>query len=804
MLPHSGRTIVCLLVSCLTAVAAEPAASEQQSAELFEQRVAPILETHCVRCHGPQQQESSLRLDRPDSIRQGGDRGPALVAGDAASSWLYRAVCPEDEELQMPPEGEPLAADDVRALKAWIESGAIWPARITKLTARFTLSDEDRNYWAFLPPADVTVPASDDERWSRNEVDRFVLQGMRQAGLQPRIEADRHTLVRRIFYDLIGLPPTPEELDAFLQDDHPLAYERLVDHLLDRPEYGQRWARYWLDLVRYAESDGFKADVYRPHAWLYRDYVVRSLCDDKPYDRFLQEQLAGDELFPDDPQARIATGYLRLWPLEDNQKDVQRQWTLVLDDVTEVTSEVVLGLGLRCAKCHDHKYDPIPQSDYFRLRAFFASMLPRDDLQVPLSDEMHRLRHWEDETRPIRRAMRQMENLHVSGLKQTIRFYPPYLQAIYDTPPEQWSPLDQQYAYLARPQIDKTSTDELKFKEPLRANWQQLKGKLQQHASDRPDDVVTAMTVTDVGPVAPPTYVANDPQQGAVEPGYLTALHVSDVAIEPMADNPQTTGRRAALARWLTQPDHPLTARVMVNRMWQQHFGRGIVDTANDFGRQGTPPTHPELLDWLARRFVADGWSLKKLHRLLVTSATYRQAPLRDADDVALCQSLYCGYWPRRLEGEQIRDGMLLASGELQPYRAEPSVDGEQPVRSIMIKSVRNKPDEWLNAFDGPDMFNSCARRFVTTTPLQSLLVVNSRWSLQRAEALARRIRNSSTPQADRWVTEAFQRTLSREPEPRELAESQEFIEDDGQPSAERLVDFCHVLFCSNEFVYVD
>jgi hypothetical protein len=802
---HSRGLLTLAFVLCSRlALADAPPPPAERSAELFAERVAPLLELRCVRCHGAQQQESGLRLDRAEFIRRGGDRGDTLVVGEPSQSWLYRAVSPDDDELQMPPEGEPLSSDDVSAIRDWIASGGVWPDSVKTLHSRFSIRAEDRAYWAFVPPGDVAVPSEEHDAWSRNEIDRFVLRRLHDAGLEPLSEADCQTMIRRLYFDLIGLPPTPDEVDSFTRDTDPQAYARLVDELLKRPEFGQRWARLWLDLVRYAESDGFKADAYRPDAWLFRDYVVQSFNDDKPYDRFLQEQLAGDELFPDDPQARVATGYLRLWPLEDNQKDVQRQWALILDDITEVTSEAVLGLGIRCAKCHDHKYDPIPQADYYRLRAFFAALLPRDDLRVPRRLGMPELRRWEDETAPIRQAMRQMENRFVASRKQTIAAYPPYLQAMYDQPPEAWTPLDQQYAYLARPQIEKRSNDELEFKGQMRQEWDRLKDNLQQHTLEEPELLATAMTVTDVGPQAPPTRLANNSTDPEVAPGFLTVLDPHEATIEPISGNPRTTGRRATLARWLTQPDHPLTSRVIVNRIWQQHFGRGIVATANDFGRQGTPPTHPELLDWLARRFVADGWSLKKLHRLIVTSATYRQSTLLETDDVGLAQQTYRGHLPRRIDAEQIRDAMLAVSGELQPYRSEPSVSGERPVRSIMVKNIRNRPNEWLNAFDGPDMFNSCARRFVTTTPLQSLLVVNSPWSLQRAEGLARRIQTAGTPSADNWATQSFRYALSREPHLDELLDARPFLAPQGQPSSERLVDFCHVLLCSNEFIYLD
>jgi hypothetical protein len=808
MLRRIGLAIALLCLSSGAITADETPTAAVHSARLFVDQIAPILRTRCLTCHGQRKQESGLRLDQASGLGAGGDRGETVVAGDPAASWLYRALDPNDDELQMPPDGPPLTAEELSAVRQWIEMGATWPPELTQLAPPgLEITEVDRSFWAFVPPPQqVPVPVDPSgtaDDWSIHEIDRFVLAGIRASGHEPLAPADRQTLVRRLYFDLIGLPPTAGEVARFQQDDAPRAYERLVDELLDRPEYGQRWARHWLDLVRFAESDGFKADVYRPHAWRYRDYVVQSLNEDKPYDRFLQEQLAGDELFPDDPQSRVATGYLRLWPLEDNQKDVQRQWSLILQDVTEVTSEAVLAIGIRCARCHDHKYDPIPQRDYYRLQAFFAAMLPRDDLQVPARGAMQELRAWEQQTQPVRHAMQAVETRHVASLKQTIKAYPPYLQAIYDKPLEAWTPLDKQFAYLARPQVEKKPAAELPFQGEMRTQWNQLAANLQQHERLRPADASAVMSVSDVGRVAPPTYLADNPELAEVAPGFLSVLDPADATIDgvPGADS---TGRRATLASWLTSPDHPLTARVMVNRMLQQHFGRGIVATANDFGRQGERPTHPELLDWLARRFVQDGWSLKKLHRLIVTSATYRQDTLRQADDLDLAMRTFRGWQSRRLDSDQIRDAMLHASGELQPYQPAPSVTGDVPARSIQLQNVRNRPDEWLNSFDGPDMFNSCARRFVTTTPLQSLLMVNSPWALQRAKALAQQILSAGAVDTDQRIQLAYQATLSRIAEPEELATARAFFAGAEPDTLERLTDLCHVLLCSNEFMYID
>ncbi len=791
-------------------------------AEAFRTQIAPALSRHCIACHGPETQESGLRVDRRAELMSGGDRGPALVPGKPLASWIYLAVAhaAADDDLQMPPEDKPpVPAELAEQLRDWIAQGAPWPEDLVLVAPRDSFSDADRKYWAFQPITDPTPPQS-GLHWARNPIDQFVYSRLEAHQLPPAGQADRITLIRRLYFDLIGLPPSPQEVAHFVKDDEPQAYERLVDSLLERPEYGERWARHWLDLVRYAESDGFKADVYRPHAWRYRDYVIGSFNEDKPFDRFVQEQIAGDELFPSDMQARVATGYLRLWPLEDNQKDVQRQWRLVLEDVTEVTGEVFLATGLRCAKCHDHKYDPIPRQDYYRLEAFFAGMLPRDDLQVADASDAERLLAWEQVTRPIRRELAALERQYVASRTNAIAYYPLYLQAIYAKPFTDWAPYDKQLEYLARPQVYKRASGELKLPDKMQQRWDQLRAELKRFEQILPQTASPVPSVTDVGPVAAPTYVGNEPSGRQVTPGVLSILDPSDTLITPRITEPSSavatsTGRRAALATWLTDPGNPLVPRVIVNRIWQQHFGRGIVETANDFGRQGTPPTHPELLDWLARRFIDDGWSLKSLHRRIVTSATYRQAPMRGMAgemDPAERQRWLSGYPPRRLDSEQIRDAMLAAAGRLVVGHVGPSVSGDKPLRSIYVRQVRNQPDEWLSTFDGPDMFNSCARRYVTTTPLQALLVMNSPWALQRAEELTERVLRESAngpsgiPSLVACVNRAVSIVFTRPATDRDLAAAETFFTRSPTENGfvGELTDYCHTLMCSNEFLFIE
>ena len=788
-------------------------ATENISEDELAAKVRVVLNRGCVRCHGPNKQESSLRVDTLDHLTTEAEQGQAVVPGEPEASLLLLAISPEHEDLEMPPEdeGDPLSEADVALVRRWIELGApAWPEGL----AAIEFSDAERSWWSLQPLGETPVPTLADDDWCRSEVDHFVLARLRQHELAPSPEAPRGVLVRRAYFDLIGLPPMPEELARWRDDVGDDWFERLVDELLASPRYGERWARHWLDLVRYAESDGFKADVYRPHAWQYRDYVIRSLDADKPFDRFLKEQLAGDEMFPQDRDARIATGYLRLWPLEDNQKDVRRQWALILDDITEVTGDVFLGLSMRCARCHDHKYDPIRQTDYYRLRAYFAALLPRDDLSVVTTpEEQEALVRWEDETRVLRRQMRALESANLaSRSKQRIGFFPEYLQAVYERAPEERSPLDRQYAYLAEPQFRNDLKDKDTIVESLLPRREQLLGDLSRHDAAKPASRAVVMCVTDVGAVAPPMHVGDS--DTTIEPGPLAILDAEPAEIEPLAEaeiDGGSTGRRSALARWLCEPDHPLTARVLVNRVWQQHFGTGIVATSNDFGRLGTRPSHPELLDWLARRFIDDGWSLKRLHRLIVTSAVYRQSSAVDSTTSALTVDAD-GVWLsrmllRRLDAEQIRDAMLTASGELDTTSGGPAVEGDEPRRSVYLRNVRNQHDAMLAAYDGPDMFNSCPRRFVTTTPLQSLLTLNGDWSLARANALARRVVLTDAASLDEAVRQVYTRVLAREPSDPERARAAQFLvgfEDDTAGLNSAWIDFCHVLLCSNEFVYVD
>ncbi len=771
-----------------------------------------MLAEHCFKCHGNQSQRGDLRVDSLSGLLSGGESGPALAPGKPDESLLVEAI--RYDSLEMPPDGK-LESEQIAAITKWIEIGAPWPGRDssvrTPAAAKPKITDEDRAYWAFQPIQDSPPPALDSNRPVRNDLDRFVLARLDAEGLTPAPEADRRTLARRLYFDLTGLPPSPKEIDAFMTDSAPDAYERLADRLLDSPRYGERWARHWLDLVRYAESDGFRQDAFRPHAWRYRDYVIQSFNDDKPYDRFILEQLAGDEVAPHDPQTLAATSYFRLGIYEYNQRDARTQWDNILIDVTNVTGEVFLGLGMGCARCHDHKFDPILKEDYFRLKAFFTPLLPRDDLPYATGEawQQHQaqLAAWREKTAAIRAAIDELEKpLVEAARKRAADKFPRDVRDMLLKEVSQRTPLEHQLAELANRQAGE-EVARINFGSQLKgeqkAKWDQLQQELKQFDDLRPKDLPPAFTVTDVGAIAPPTLMASGREQRAVEPGFLTVLGPPPVTIEPPPSG-NSTGRRTALARWLASPDNPLTARVIVNRVWQQHFGIGLVSTPSDFGRLGEPPSHPELLDWLACRFIADGWRFKPLHRLIVTSATYRQASRHPGSDLARQKdpdNRWLWHAPvRRLDAEQIRDAMLAVSGELDLTAGGPSVNASQPRRSVYTKAIRNTRDPVLDAFDMADPFTNTDRRNVTTTPTQSLLMINGAWPLQRAEALARRLNKLATSDERATVLHAYRIVYGRVPEPAEAEAVVQWLHD----GTAAPIDLCHVLLNSNEFLYTD
>jgi hypothetical protein len=553
--------------------------------------------------------------------------------------------------------------------------------------------------------------------------------------------------------------------------------------------------------------------------WRYRDYVIPSYNADKPYDQFVREQLAGDELAPHDPDALAATGYLRAGIYEYNAKDARTQWNFILNDITDVTADVFLGLGVSCARCHDHKFDPILQADYYRLRAFFANILPRDD--VPLATPQQRAAHdeqlaaWLEKTADLRQQIDAIEKPKFDkAAKDEVSRFPLDVQAMHAKPPGERAPFEQQIAYLVERQAQE-KRDGTKMETALKndkerlAQWKKLREELAKLEADKPADLPAALTVTDVGPIAPVTCIpASRKGDGpAVEPGFLTLLDPAPAKIQPLESNSHTTGRRTALAHWLTSTDNPLTPRVIVNRIWQQHFGRGIVGTASDFGILGERPSHPELLDYLASRFVSGGWHLKDVHREIVLSATYRQTALRPTPDKAkLVDPANRLLWrmnTRRLEAEQIRDAMLAVSGDLNPAAFGEGVEADkQPRRSIYTKFLRNKKDPLLEVFDVADGLLSTPQRNVTITAPQALLMINGDTTLARAKSLTRRLKEHVSGNDAELVRYAYRLAFGRPPSDSESNAAIDFLTSGDR--SERLVDFAHALLNGNEFLYLD
>jgi hypothetical protein len=730
----------------------------QQDAEaLFEAKIRPVLAGTCFKCHGGEKVKGGLRLESRAALLKGGASGPAILPGQVEKSLLIQAIRYTHEDLKMPP-GKPLAADVVGDFERWVKRGAPWPERA--LVARKALAR-----WAFEPLASGEPPA-DPTGWSANPIDRFVHAGLRHQQLIPARQADRHTLIRRATFDLIGLPPTPAEVNAFLADDAPTAFDKVVERLLASPHYGERWGRHWLDVVRYADTGGFEADHLYASAWRYRDYVISSLNSDKALDRFIQEQVAGDELWPEDPTARIATGMYCAGPALAESAMVANQleyeW---LTDAVDTTGAAFLGLTLGCARCHDHKYDPVSQRDYFALQAIFAA-----------SD------------RPFPAPVRLVRIKALNGLLSETKV-PSQLQQ------------------------DPRCTVQAEDKSGL-------------HLFHRAQPI--AVQLLHRGELGKP--------RETVVPAFPAALESVSRELKVATMGPGQ--RRAALARWLTARDNPLTARVLVNRIWGWHFGQAIVRTPNDFGAQGEPPTHPELLDWLARDFLDHGWRLKHLHRLIMLSRTYQMQSV--ADGLGLKEdpeNRFLWHFPRRrLEGEAIRDAMLACAGTLNPKQGGPAVvpalssqelaglfdaKGKWPVTknvsehtraSVYLLVRRTFPYPLFAAYDPPEVMVSCPQRAHTVVPAQALTLLNSPLAQEQSVALARRLRAEREDAPAKLIARAWRLALGRDIKAAENARALAFLRRRTDtlagavpsPAEAALAELCLALFNSNEFLYVD
>jgi mono/diheme cytochrome c family protein len=798
-------TLIAFLAGAVDGLAAETPVS-------FLQDVKPLLARRCFSCHGPNTGEGGLRLDEPDAAVAELDSGlHAIVPGNVEESALLARVTATDEAERMPPEGKPLTAKEVETLNKWIAAGAKW-----------------EKHWAFVPPQRHEPPSVQDTHWSQNPIDAFVFARLEQAALSPAPRADKRTLARRAYFGVTGLPPTNEQVDGFVNDTDPAAWARLVDALLASPHYGEHWARHWLDLVRFAETNSFERDGLKPNAWKYRDYVIRSFNADKPYDQFIREQLAGDELDVVTDESMIATGYYRLGTWDDEPADPEQARYDDFDDIISTTSQAMLGLTIGCARCHDHKIDPIPQTDYYGLLAFFADVTPYADIyerdparnslwDMTTAEERAQRAVLRDKEEVIRKEMTGIEDVGIQRMSEGDR-------EIARTPDRQRLIQDklEQHLNISEWQLYQDTSKRL---QAVQEEYKKL------------PEPQSALALARCEPKPPTTHVmlrGNPHVPGdAVEPHFPALFGELVPVIPPTADDARSAGRRRVLAEWITSPRNMLTARVIVNRVWQHHFGRGLVRSSNNFGGLGTPPTHPELLDYLALWLVDHDWQLKPLHRLIMTSNAYQMSSAANEKALAIDPSndLLWRFDMRRLGAEEIRDAALITSGQFNPAMFGPgfypklsqevlatqsrpgdgwgqSTPEEQARRSIYIHVKRSLLTPLLTAFDFPDVDSSCEARFVTTQPGQALAMLHGEFINEQAGKLAERVAKEAGAEPRAQVADALRLALQRPASDEEIADGLALLDrltkEHEQTPGDALRYWCLAVLNLNEFSYLD
>jgi hypothetical protein len=791
------KPFLALAVSLLVSATPLRAADQVE----YVRDIRPILAKHCYECHGGQKHRSGLRLDTAAAIRAGGNSGPGIVPGNSAASKLIKAVTGTDETKLMPPREPRLNAREIGLLKTWIDQGAPAPATESPQNS----SGGDVRHWAFQLPVRPPVPNVQNGVWARNPIDRFILARLEKQGIQPSSEADRVTLIRRLSLDLLGLPPSLQEIEDFIIDTRPDAYERLVERFLQSPHYGERWGRHWLDLARYADSNGYSIDGPRS-IWKYRDWVIDAFNRDMPFDQFTIEQLAGD-LLPDAKlDQRIATGFHRNTGInQEGGIDVEQFRVESIVDRVHTTGAVFLGLTVGCAQCHDHKFDPISQREYYQLFAFFNNS-DEPILELPTPEQVGQRQQIHDEIAALEQQRKGLETYSPAKEEQWEKRLTPEmrlklpaaLQAILQVPEngrtaKQKETLTAAYRKLdfARHAVGGVG-DPLPYlpiaQRQLALFRTGVEKRIAQLRKSEPRIVTTMVLQERQTPRTTHVHIGGDflRKGSQVSPGVPAVLHPLEA--HGVQARRSSGSNRLDLARWLVDPKNPLTARVTVNRYWQHFFGLGLVETENDFGTQGTPPSHPELLDWLASEFVAQKWSVKAMHRLLVTSATYRQAS-RNRPELATIDPrnrLLARQSRIRLDAEIVRDGALAASGLLSPKIGGPSVFPPQPSgvyaftqidkdwkantdpdryrRGLYTYFWRSAPHPALTVFDAPDATCTCTRRNRSNTPLQALTLLNDQGFFELAQGLAARIlKEAKTDDRDR-IHYAFRLCFGRSP----------------------------------------
>jgi hypothetical protein len=791
----------------------------------FRQDVYPLLSERCFKCHQGQNPRSGQRLDQRAELLGETNGKPMVQVAQSAKSRLIHLVSGQLDGETMPPGNKPLTAEQVGLLRAWIDQGLKWD------DALLPPSSTTASHWAFRPVKRPEVPRVKNAPWVRTPIDAFIAAQQEAAGVSPAAEASPRTLLRRLALDLIGLPPTPDDVDAFVRAGRDRANRdavvaEWVERLLNSPHHGERWARHWLDLARYADSEGYESDHLRPYAWRYRDWVVQSFNRDRPYNQFLREQLAGDELQPYTDENLIATGFLASARLSSNEEDKARQRNDVLTDIVNATASSLLGLTLNCAQCHNHKFDPFTARDYYRFMGFFVKGQPANlvlqDRDLWAAYEAARPAEYEP-ARKLQQAL--LEGARQRLIADARRSLTPEMQQALDTPAEKRTPEQERLAREADLKFQFTPNRiEKAISDDDRKLYDELKKKIEALEKKMPD---RPQTFGFYSP-ASPTKVETLPMKGfyplpyvpeeliRAKPHLLVAGDVQRPGPEvdvgwPAVFGPTPAGTiekspRRALADWITSPANPLTARVWVNRLWHYHFGRGLVQTVSDFGTKGSPPTHPALLDWLAAELVESGWSTKHIHRLIVNSNTYRQSASVGAEQRKLDpdNKLWTRWQPRRLESEALRDALLAVAGELErKLGGAPEAQEKSIRRSLYVQQRRNTRPMFQAMFDGPQGTESCACRHVTTVPLQPLYLLNNEYVLARAKAFAQRVQAKAGSDPRRQVEVCFELTLGRPPDEKEQELARGYLKAHAEPAL-ALVHFCHAVMNLNEFAYIE
>ncbi len=810
----------------------------------FTQQILPILSNQCYGCHGQAVQIHGLRLDHRPGALQGGESGaPALIPGNSGGSRLIRYVSGADPKIVMPPQGDRLSEEQVGLLRTWIDQGAHY----SEQTSADEVQAGRSSHWSFQPVLPPPIPSVSNPDWVRNPIDAFVLEKLEKRGWKPSNPATPRALLRRIYLDLIGLPPTLDEQEQILDAPTPQRFDELIAELLTRPGYGERWGRHWLDLVRYAETNGYERDGTKPSVWKYRDYVIRSLNQDKPYDRFILEQLAGDELPDSSAETMIATGFARLGPWDDEPADFDQDRFDQLDDIVRTTSEVFLGMTLGCARCHDHKFDPITQRDYYRMVAIFDGLQrPRNgrrekELPIGTREQLDRLAARDAEIDPLAQEIERLRaDFRLSFLRSDQSGLPEEARQAFLTDPKERT--DEQKK-IVRQHSEKLV--------PQVAAALPVKTLEEIHLLEEKIDILRKAT-----PDLEHAYFMHEPKlpgpthllfRGrAATPGPVVFPRVPAVLADPepaFPDPGATSLRRLTLATWIASPQNPLTARVIVNRVWQFHFGEGLVRSANDFGAIGQKPTHPQLLDWLANWFIDHGWSLKKLHQLIMTSNSYRMSKSglpayreQDPENRLLWRFPYT-----RLEVEVIRDSILAVSGRLNrkmfgpsmlpqvpPAALEghpdpdeiwkPSEEAEASRRTIYAFIKRLMIIPMLEVLDFCDTSRSSSKRAVTSVAPQALTLFNSDFITHQSHYFAERLIGEVGLDFDRLIERAYRLALSRPATRQEQEAMLDFlrremeaslwesskVNDRAEVRRAALHQMCRVMFNLNEFVYPD